>query len=212
MIPLISNAIESLEDSQTQGSLLLVGDPKQAVYRWRGGDNHQFLNLLNKDSPFQIKPEVTVLPKNYRSKKAIVDFNNKFFAFVGSQINSLEQRKMFARDAQQGFNEKEGGQVKISFIEKIRRKEIAIPFYKNQTIAFLNEAKAANFLWSDMAVLVRKRDQAATIASALQENDIPFVSSESLSLESSMHVNFLISLIRLVLYPEDYEERKKVIA
>ena len=63
-----------------------------------------------------------------------------------------------------------------------------------------------------MAVLVRKRDQAATIASALQENDIPFVSSESLSLESSMHVNFLISLIRLVLHPEDYEERKKVIA
>ena len=212
LIPLISNAIESLDDSQTPGSLLLVGDPKQAVYRWRGGDNQQFLNLLNRESPFQIKPEVTVLPKNYRSKKAIVDFNNKFFAFVGSQIDSLEQRKMFGRDAQQGFNEKEGGRVAISFIEKKRRKEIAIPFYKTQTIAFLNEAKAVNFSWSDMAVLVRKRDQAATIASALQENDIPFVSSESLSLESSMHVNFLISLIRLVLYPEDYEERKKVIA
>ena len=212
LIPLISNAIESLDDSQTPGSLLLVGDPKQAVYRWRGGDNQQFLNLLNRESPFQIKPEVTVLPKNYRSKKAIVDFNNKFFAFVGSQIDSLEQSKMFGRDAQQRFNEKEGGRVAISFIEKKRRKEIAIPFYKTQTIAFLNEAKAANFLWSDMAVLVRKRDQAATIASSLEENDIPFVSSESLSLESSMHVNFLISLIRLVLHPEDYEERKKVIA
>ena len=57
LIPLISNAIESLDDSQTPGSLLLVGDPKQAVYRWRGGDNKQFLNLLNKESPFQIKPE-----------------------------------------------------------------------------------------------------------------------------------------------------------
>ena len=212
LIPLISNAIESLDDSQTPGSLLLVGDPKQAVYRWRGGDNQQFLNLLNRESPFQIKPEVTVLPKNYRSKKAVVDFNNKFFAFVSSQIDSLEQRKMFGRDAQQRFNEKEGGRVSISFIEKKRRKEISIPFYKTQTIAFLNEAKAANFSWSDMAVLVRKRDQAATIASSLQEKDIPFVSSESLSLESSMHVNFLISLIRLVLDPEDYDERKKVIA
>ena len=97
-------------------------------------------------------------------------------------------------------------------MKKKRRKEIAIPFYKTQTVAFLNEAKAVNFSWSDMAVLVRKRDQAATIASSLQENDIPFVSSESLSLESSMHVNFLISLIRLVLHPKDYEERKKVIA
>ena len=212
LVPLISNAIESLDDSQTPGSLLIVGDPKQAIYRWRGGDNHQFLKLLNKESPFQIKPEVTVLPKNYRSKKAIVDFNNKFFAFVGSQIDSLEQRKMFGKDTQQGFNEKEGGRVTISFIEKTRRKETAIPVYKTRTLAFLNEAKAANFSWSDMAVLVRKRDQAATIAASLQENDVPFVSSESLSLESSMHVNFLISLIRLVLYPEDYEERKKVIA
>ena len=50
------------------------------------------------------------------------------------------------------------------------------------------------------------------IAEILQENDIPFVSSESLSLQSSMHINFLISLMRLVLSPEDYEERKNVIA
>ena len=90
LIPLISNAIESLDDSQTPGSLLLVGDPKQAVYRWRGGDNQQFLNLLNKDSPFQIKPEVTVLPKNYRSKKAIVDFNN-----TSNFVSTIENRQGF---------------------------------------------------------------------------------------------------------------------
>ena len=49
----------------------------------------------------------------------------------------------------------------------------------------------------DMAVLVRKRDQAATIASAYKKM-ISHLFLESLSLESSMHVNFLISLIRLV--------------
>jgi ATP-dependent exoDNAse (exonuclease V) beta subunit len=211
LIPLISNSIESLDEAQQNGSLLLVGDPKQAIYRWRGGDNRQFLRLLNKESPFQIKPEITVLPKNYRSKRAIVDFNNQFFAFVGSQIDSPEQRHMFVKESQQGLNEKEGGIVTIKFIEKTRKKETAIPIYQAQTLASLNEAKTANFSWCDMAVLVRKRDQAASIASVLQENDIPFVSSESLSLDSSMHVNFLISLIRLVLHPEDFLERKNII-
>ena len=54
LIPLISNALQGLDDVQQMGSLLLVGDPKQSIYRWRGGDNLQFLRLLNKETPFQI--------------------------------------------------------------------------------------------------------------------------------------------------------------
>ena len=212
LIPLISNALESLHEAEQSGSLLLVGDPKQAIYRWRGGDNQQFLKLLNKESPFQIDPDITVLPKNYRSKKALVDFNNQFFAFVGSQIENTEQKKIFTEEAQQGFNLKEGGSVSIKFIEKTKRKEMVVPVYQSQTLAFLNEAKASDFAWSDMAVLVRIKDQAVLIATALQENNIPFISSESLSLDSSLRVNFLIALIRLVLYPEDYQERKNIVA
>ena len=212
LIPLISSALESQQEDKETGSLLLVGDPKQAIYRWRGGDNSQFLRLLSKESPFQIKPTTTVLPKNYRSKKNIVDFNNQFFAFISSQIDSPELRQIFGKDAQQGFNKKEGGRVTIKFIEKTRTKEKAISLNQSQTLAYIYEAKASNFSWRDMVVLVRKRDQAAMIAEILQENDIPFVSSESLSLQSSIHINFLISLMRLVLSPENYEERKNVIA
>ena len=106
LIPLISSALESQQEDKETGSLLLVGDPKQAIYRWRGGDNSQFLRLLRKESPFQIKPLITVLPKNYRSKRNIVDFNNQFFAFISSQIDSPELRQMFGKDAQQGFNKK----------------------------------------------------------------------------------------------------------
>ena len=36
LIPLISNALQGLDDENQLGSLLLVGDPKQAIYRWRG--------------------------------------------------------------------------------------------------------------------------------------------------------------------------------
>ena len=212
LIPLVSNALESLDEAGQSGSLLLVGDPKQAIYRWRGGDNGQFLKLLNGVSPFQIKPKVKVLPKNFRSQKNIVDFNNRFFAFLGSNIDNPEQKRMFEIEAQQRFNQKEGGRVVIKFIEKTKTKEAAIPNYQAQTVASLNEANILGFKWSEMAVMVRKKDQAVLIAAALQENDIPFISSESLSLESSTRVNFLVSLIRLVLYPEDHEQRKNITA
>ena len=56
LIPLISNALESESLSGEQGSLLIVGDPKQAIYRFRGGDIQQFVTLLNKTvNPFQVK-------------------------------------------------------------------------------------------------------------------------------------------------------------
>ena len=48
LTPLISDSLESLDDEKKKGSLLLVGDPKQAIYGWRGGDNFQFLQLFER--------------------------------------------------------------------------------------------------------------------------------------------------------------------
>ena len=208
LIPLISNALQGLDDDHQVGSLFLVGDPKQAIYRWRGGDNEQFLSLLKKESPFQqLLPEITLLPKNHRSRKAIVDFNNKFFGWIGSRCEDPEQKQMFEQQTQQEFNLKNGGQVEVRFIEKSREKEITNLLYQEQTVSSLKGARSSGFLWKEMAVLVRKKEQAAIIAEVLQKHDIPMISSESLSLGSSLKVNFLISLIRVTIDPDNAEER-----
>jgi len=212
LVPLISNALQGLDDDHQIGSLLLVGDPKQAIYRWRGGDNEQFLNLLKKESPFpQLLPDITLLPKNYRSRDAIVDFNNQFFYWVGVTCEDPEQKQMFEQQTQQQFNHKKGGQVVVRFIENSRKKESTTPQYQQQTIISLKASRSNGFLWKDMAVLVRKKEQAALVAEALQTEDIPMISSESLSLGSSFKVNFLIALIRLAVDPEDEEQRKNII-
>ena len=212
LIPLISNALQGLDDDHQMGSLLLVGDPKQAIYRWRGGDNEQFLNLLKKESPFpQLLPDITLLPKNYRSRDAIIDFNNQFFYWVGARFEDSEQKQMFEQQTQQEFNNKKGGQVVVRFIENSRKKESTTPQYQQQTIISLKAARSNGFLWKDMAVLVRKKEQAVLVAEALQTEDIPLISSESLSLGSSLKVNFLIALIRLAVDPEDEEQRKNII-
>ena len=68
LTPLISNALESQNLSGSRGSLLIVGDPKQAIYRWRGGNMQQFINLINKTKiPFQIEAENFPLKENFRS-------------------------------------------------------------------------------------------------------------------------------------------------
>ena len=49
LVPLIANSLESENISGLSGRLILVGDPKQAIYRWRGGDMDQFLILFTKN-------------------------------------------------------------------------------------------------------------------------------------------------------------------
>jgi ATP-dependent exoDNAse (exonuclease V) beta subunit len=63
LIPLIDNAL-----AQENSNLLLVGDGKQAIYRWRGGKAEQFIKLgSNLDNPFHISKEIKNLDTNFRS-------------------------------------------------------------------------------------------------------------------------------------------------
>ena len=76
LIPLIGNALESQNISGEVGSLLLVGDPKQAIYRWRGGNMKQYIDLINRSkNPFRINPVTFSLNQNFRSGNKITSFN-----------------------------------------------------------------------------------------------------------------------------------------
>src|SRR5690606_22097521 len=52
LIPLIDNALSSEDLNGEQGSLMIVGDPKQSIYRWRGGKAEQFIALSKDQNPF----------------------------------------------------------------------------------------------------------------------------------------------------------------
>ena len=71
-LPLLHNAMAQSERT----SVLLVGDIKQSIYRWRGGDwkilHSGAVEALGADN-VEVKP----LDENWRSLRGIVDFNNR---------------------------------------------------------------------------------------------------------------------------------------
>src|SRR5690606_34857512 len=79
MVPLIDNALSGENLKGETGSAMIVGDAKQAIYRWRGGKAEQFIDLYTDGNPFFVQKSVYNLPANYRSLKQIVNFNNSFF-------------------------------------------------------------------------------------------------------------------------------------
>jgi len=70
LVPLIDNTL-----AQENSNLLLVGDGKQAIYRWRGGKAEQFIELgSDRENPFHVPKEIKNLDTNYRSYSEIIKF------------------------------------------------------------------------------------------------------------------------------------------
>ena len=60
-------------------TLLIVGDIKQSIYRWRNGDWHIMAELGTEQDPFQAyyNKDFSPLVKNFRSRQNVVQFNLK---------------------------------------------------------------------------------------------------------------------------------------
>lgn len=74
-VPLLENALSQSPSSP----VLLVGDVKQSIYRWRGGD----WQILGKLAPETFRDtEIFNLDTNYRSAETIVKFNNSMISEI----------------------------------------------------------------------------------------------------------------------------------
>jgi ATP-dependent exoDNAse (exonuclease V) beta subunit len=99
LIPLIDNALSGQDDFGQQGTLMLVGDPKQAIYRWRGGKAEQFIDLAKEDkkhNPFSNKDKETLrLGTNYRSYSEVIQFNNAFFKQLSDKFENPDYKNLY---------------------------------------------------------------------------------------------------------------------
>ena len=203
LIPLIDNATSSEIDGE-KGTLMIVGDPKQSIYRWRGGKAEQFIALSKNENPFN-NPEKKLehLKKNFRSYSEIINFNNAIFKFLSSEFENEDYKNLYENHSTQEINSKIGGFVNISFIPKVEKSDDEdedafnkTDLYVMATLYNIEKAIAQGFEYKDIAVLTRKRSQGIAIANHLTEQKIAIISSETLMIQNATEVKLIVNVLK----------------
>jgi len=209
-LPLLTNSLDQGYPS------LIVGDVKQAIYRWRGGD----LQLLQQGVEHSIgKGRIAVheLNSNYRSLAAVVDFNNALFRSasveVAAETGQALPQEAYA-DVAQRVSKAHEGFVKLQFLIDepeggLKWKEQAL----DQIPRYLEELQGMGIPMKDIALLVRRNDEGQQIIAHLikyRNSDMArpgysydVVSNESLRLDGAASINLLLGALRYLFNPDD---------
>ncbi|MEJ2627127.1 MAG: UvrD-helicase domain-containing protein, partial [bacterium] len=159
------NLLPLLEESlSTNNFNMVVGDGKQAIYRWRAGD----VRIMEQEIKRHFKKNVQteVLENNYRSAKEIVQFNNNFFLKIKEKLD-LEDNTLFDEIYAEDFVRQNPvvtrkGYIKIVELDfknhkRNNKNEIKLQKLACEIQNICNEQKGYNF--GDIAVLVRKNKE-----------------------------------------------------
>jgi ATP-dependent helicase/nuclease subunit A len=167
-------------------NLFIVGDPKQSIYRFRGGDPGVFRSLRSSARGVSFRC-------NFRSQKPLVDYCNSFFSrYFGEEY---EEMKSHATPKSTPCG--------VEFIVSVgegaddwRREEA-------RKIALrIKELKGEGYEWGQMGILLRSSTSVFFIENALREHGIPFSSMGGEFYERD-EVRDVASFLRCLLYPED---------
>ena len=198
--PLIENSLAS-----EHSTLTLAGDPKQSIYRWRGGDVEEFMNLLSKKSPFICDKNIINLNTNYRSSKEIVNFNNLLFKHISELYADNSDLVEILNFPKQNYSDAEKGYLSLNFYEKNNNTDIE-EFYNVQTLSKINDIIKRDYSYKDICIIVRKKKEGVKIGDYLTQNNIPIISSEVLNLSSSPDIILILNLIRFHIDPSDFNK------
>lgn len=204
---------------------MVVGDIKQSIYRWRGGNWKLLLEKIKEDVGEQYAVNIP-LKANWRSKKNIVEFNNDLFSKTpqiiyehfqkeaGEGIDEIENIKKAYSEVEQDHVEGEkstGGIIDIQFIRKVdgeNSKDTAIGNLI-ETIERLQDSKCN---LRDIAILIRNKFDGKLITDALMQCEAleeqsrykyDIISNESLFLKNSPVVNFIVLALKVLFSPKE---------
>lgn len=194
---------------------LIIGDAKQAIYRFRNADPSLFRDQINKD--FSGARDIT-LEHNWRSQKNIIEFNNRFFEKL---LGHFTDKGTITRTFMPNGDEKDykqlvpskhetpAGMVRVIFNDNAMN-ELAKESQSTQMLpAYLLELHK-RFEWKDINILVNKNHDGSVIVDAILEHnmrvreeghacdEIPVVSGEMMALNKSVAVCRIVSLLRFI--------------
>ena len=184
LFPLIENSISEEKTS------LGVGDLKQSIYRWRGGET----DIMDRDIHEQFRPwggiDIQDLPNNFRSRENVVEFNNRLFKSAEKYEGPNEFLSRIYSKPVQNCKGGVGGFVSLRFITP---KEKEIP---ERVKVIVDECVDSGFSLSDIAVLTRKKKTGREIANHLVSSGISIITPELLILHNNPVALFMIDLLK----------------
>lgn len=225
-LPLLREAIShaapysSSEEAETAGpAVLLVGDVKQSIYRWRGGD---WRILGHKAEEALPQVEVENMIYNFRSFRKIVEFNNEAMAHVVTAVQGHLQERLAEGQISDSLRGELLEALPMAYREhrqrprKRSKKEgyISIQSYEKQppVVERVCELLERGYRPCDLLILVRSATDGGRVARMLldfkRENNNPLhrfdvMTQDALEIASSPICGFLIALMYLVVDPED---------
>ena len=220
-LPLLQNAMAQSEEE----SVLIVGDIKQSIYRWRGGDwkilHSQAQRALGADST-----ELVNLTENYRSLPAVVDFNNKAIGRVVEADNRALNATLDEAAARGDMDARTAAGLRDTLCDAYRehaqtpRRLGGRPGYvsvetfaeRPPVVERICEVLDKGFRPCDIMILVRGATDGARVAAELldfkRRNDDPryrfdVMTQEALIVGNAPVSSFIAAALRLSLNPDD---------
>lgn len=210
---LIGNSVAAGYDN------LIVGDIKQSIYRWRGSDWELLNSKVIEDSGSENIKQISLL-ENYRSSKAIVEFNNEFFRYAAGRTDgefSILSQKPSAlvekiyEDAGQnlpGSIPARVGHLRVELFENTEDQNGKKSWKQNalekipETIDNLLEK---GYKFRDITILVRSNVEGKDVINYLlnHEKRYPVMSGDSLIISESRSVKLLIAVLRYINNPRN---------
>lgn len=231
--PLLLEALAS----NPEASVFIVGDIKQSIYRWRGGDWRLLNGGVERDLGSD-NTEIQHLELNYRSLKNIVDFNRILIdkvvdidniylnnlvdnALCNNRISELTHaslhniiKEAYIDNNQTAFiKSEENGIAEICLFDKNLVKES--PF-----IEAIEDAISRGYRYCDIMLLVRNGEDCRKVVNALyahknklaaegRDANFNVLTSDSLTIDLCDIVQFIIATLRLAVNPSDDIEHGK---
>lgn len=220
--PLLENSLSEAEPGKT--AVTLVGDVKQSIYRWRGGDWRILGGEIN-SAFYGTEIKEVNLTRNFRSRKEVIDFNNHVIRqcvtglndTLNSTLDKLREEDKISHDTLSKYRDilnyayeemeqdysskgKDGGYIEV--VKYDEKDNLA------ETVRVIKELQDRGYQAHDIAILVRNKKSAREITSYILEYKrsnpeecekycFDIIASDGLSLRRSNVVKFIMSVYSL---------------
>ena len=185
----------------SQGSnIVVIGDPDQSIYGFRGSDNKYF----NRFSDDFLGCEKIILTKNYRSTQTILDAS---FQMINKSLNKNGKSKIFS-DMEGAkkliIKETASEQAEAVAIGKMIEKFVGGISFFSMDAGRVDPNTQKEYSFADFAILCRTGKQLITFINVFEKTGIPFQAADKNRQFEMSGIRQLISLCRIMAKSESF--------